>query len=97
MADRPCFDRFMGKVEASPLCWEWRGRRTSDGYGLFRIGRSDRYAHRFAWSALVGPIPAGLELDHLCRNRGCVNPAHLQPVAHAENVRRSLAARGGAA
>jgi hypothetical protein len=71
-------------------CIEWTGCRDKDGYG--RSGKT--LAHRVAYIAAVGPIPAGMELDHLCRNRGCVNPEHLEPVTHYENMRRSrLAAR----
>jgi len=74
-------------------CWEWIGRRTWNGYGRFYIGTSradQRYAssHRWAYEFLVGPIPAGLDLDHLCRNRACCNPAHCEPVTRRQNVLR---------
>lgn len=74
-------------------CWIWTGALAS-GYGTFRtpdpVNRRGRLvrAHRFAYELVVGPIPDGLELDHLCRVRACVNPAHGEPVTHAENVRR---------
>lgn len=84
-------DRFWSKVEKTSGCWEWRGGRKPEGYGVFstggRAGGMVR-AHRAAYWLLVGPIPEGLFLDHLCRNPGCVNPAHLEPVTHAENVAR---------
>lgn len=72
-------------------CWPWTAADNGAGYGV--IGHEGRivYAHRFAYGSLVGPIPAGTELDHLCRNRGCVNPAHLEPVTHRENVARGQA------
>jgi hypothetical protein len=64
-------------------CWQWTGT-TSNGYGKY----GSIWAHRFSWELLRGPIPHNLEVDHLCRNRGCVNPEHLEIVSHRENVRR---------
>lgn len=75
-------------MHANTPCIPWTGRLSSDGYG--RIGRD--FAHRRAYVAARGPIPAGLELDHLCRLRRCVNPDHLEPVTHAENMARSSGA-----
>ena len=68
-------------------CWIWRGRTTPQGYGAH--GRT--VAHRHVYESSVGQIPDGLELDHLCRVKLCVNPDHLEPVTHAENVRRGTA------
>jgi len=88
--------RFMLKVnQIDGGCWEWTGWKDRRGYGGFDIrprrpGQS-AFAHRFAYEYYVGPIPEELELDHLCRNTGCVNPEHLEPVTHAENVRRAFA------
>ncbi len=77
-------------------CWLWRGG-TSNGYGLLHLSKNGRKtsvrAHRFAYEAMIGPIPKGLQLDHLCRVRSCVNPKHLEPVTNAENVRRGVIAR----
>ena len=79
------------KIDRPPVeegCWHWTGGRTSHGYGtLWFDGRSQR-AHRVVYEALVGPIPDGLVIDHLCRNRLCVNPDHLEPVTLLENIRR---------
>ena len=90
-------ERFWPKVDASGDCWEWTATRTKLGYGMFAlyINPADTQttgvcAHRFAYESLVGPIPEGLVLDHLCRNPGCVNPDHLQPVTQAENHRRGI-------
>jgi HNH endonuclease len=67
-------------------CWLWTGRINDGGYANY--GKD--YAHRVIYERSVGPIPKGLELDHLCRIRHCVNPAHLEPVTRKENVRRGL-------
>ncbi len=81
--------RFWSKVTKSEGCWEWVGARVASGYGSFRLanGRTGS-AHRWAYEDASGPIPEALELDHLCGNRSCVNPAHLEPVTHHENVLR---------
>lgn len=81
--------RFMAKVDQSGDCWLWTAHVNADGYGVFRFDGQMGGAHRFAYRLLVGPIPEGMELDHLCRTRHCVNPAHMEVVTHAENVRRS--------
>lgn len=69
-------------------CWLWLGALTRDGYGVMHFNGRSTKAHRWSYETFVGPIPAGLELDHLCRNRACVNPTHLEPVTHHENVLR---------
>lgn len=80
-------------------CWEWTAARTSAGYGRAWDPQTGAvtYAHRLAYGRLVGPIPDGLELDHLCRNRACCNPAHLEAVSHSVNVQRGTAWHGIAA
>lgn len=72
-------------------CWEWTAHRDKCGYGRMCTEGKLQSAHRLAYEAAVGPIPKGLELDHLCRNRGCINPEHLEPVTHRENMLRGLA------
>ena len=81
--------RFWEKVEETDTCWLWTGTILQGGYGQCRPGPGlKKYAHRVSYEWIVGPIPDGLELDHLCRVRRCVNPAHLEPVTHRENMRR---------
>lgn len=82
--------RTVEDYEIDPItgCWEWLRARHPDGYGAAWDGKRVRRAHRVMYERLVGPIPTGLVLDHLCRNPGCVNPAHLEPVTDAVNLRR---------
>jgi hypothetical protein len=90
--------RFLAKVQVDDNgCWRWTASRTPAGYG--RIGRGRRgegwtIAHRFAYEHVFGPVPDGLELDHLCRVRHCANPWHVEPVTHAENVARGRQGNG---
>lgn len=93
----PVIERLLPRVVISDVpfngepCWIFTGCLSRAGYG--RIGeRSDvRLTHRVTYEAFVGPIPAGMEIDHLCRQRSCCNPAHLEAVTHATNTRRGLA------
>lgn len=71
-------------------CWCWLAAENGAGYGIFRLDGRNVRAHRWAYEALVGPIPKGLQLDHLCRVRHCVNPAHLEPVTSRQNSERGL-------
>ena len=82
--------RFWAKVQKSDGCWLWTGAVNSAGYGNIGVAGRNRVAHRIAWLLERGDLPAGLVCDHTCRTPACVNPAHLEPVAHAENVRRGL-------
>ena|SRR4249920_934449 len=92
---RDVLERFSEKyVIASTGCWEWSAGKDSKGYGQFvHHGSRSVPAQRVAYELFVGPIPAGLTIDHLCRNPGCVNPDHLEAVTRSENVRRQHAAR----
>ena len=76
------------KVCENTRCWEWLGAKSPGGYGRFSWKGKCTVSHRVAYVALVGEVPKGLELDHLCRNRSCCNPQHLEPVSRSENVRR---------
>lgn len=82
-------DRFWSQVDAMGVCWEWTGAKMHKGYGTISINGRTCRAHRIAYESLVGPIPPGLVLDHLCRVHHCVNPDHLQPVTHRVNTFRS--------
>lgn len=76
------------KTVVGPIgCWLWQGN-VHNGYGRISICKTSYRVHRYAYTALVGPIPEGLVLDHLCRNKACCNPEHLEPVTCVENVIR---------
>lgn len=84
-------DRLMKKVDKTETCWVFTGA-LRNGYGALGIEGKTIYAHRYAYERLVGPIPAGLVIDHLCRNRACVNPEHLEVVTQQVNCLRGLRA-----
>ncbi len=69
-------------------CWTWTAYRNKDGYGKFELNGVSVSAHRLAYQLDIGPIPPGLEPDHLCKNRACVNPSHMELVSHVVNVKR---------
>jgi hypothetical protein len=86
---RPVLERFMEKVAEAPTgCWLWTAKCNNRGYGMFGIDRKMRTAHRVSYEIHVGPIPPGMDIDHLCSVRHCVNPTHLEPVPHRENLLR---------
>jgi hypothetical protein len=86
-------ERFIERVEKTELCWNWGGCVLRGGYGQFWDGTKKIYAHRYSYQIHRGPIPEGLVVDHLCRNRKCVNPEHLEAVSASENIRRGDFAR----
>jgi hypothetical protein len=87
--------RFERYIERTDACWLWTGAATGSNalYGYFTFGGRQWMAHRFAYELWVGPIPEGHEVDHVtergCTSKLCVNPAHLEPVTHAENRKRA--------
>jgi hypothetical protein len=96
-------ERFWDKVAPEPMtgCWLWTAGADRDGYGHFWLSGRTKRAHRVAYEAMVGPVPVGLELDHVqargCSSRACVNPAHLEPVTTAVNASRERTSAAGLA
>lgn len=80
-------------VDPATGCWEWQHQTIRNGYGRGSFGGVAKLAHRHYYEQARGPIPDGTELDHLCRNRRCVNPEHLEPVTRATNTRRGAATK----
>lgn len=92
----PLAQRFAQRVTLADGdgCWGWTGLHDRLGYSRIHGKAGTTYAHRLSYGLMVGPTPEGMELDHICRNRGCVNPAHLRPCTHSENL-CNVAARAG--
>ena len=88
-------ERVEANVMADPNsgCWLWTGCLSKAGYGQMSVHGKLNYAHRISYEVFIGPIPLGLHIDHKCRVRACINPRHLEPVTHAENVRRGDAGK----
>lgn len=88
-------ERFWTKIEKlDGGCWGWKGWISNTGYGGFQVNGKSVLAHRFAYEEVKGKIPVGLEIDHLCRVRSCVNPAHLEAVTRKVNAERAFEVAG---
>ena len=90
MTETQLSDSFLNRISCPKLsgCWYWTGGHDRTGYGICRQNGKNAYAHRVAYEILIGPIPEGLEIDHLCRQPSCVNPKHMEPVTRRENILR---------
>ncbi len=86
---RPALDRLAEGFEIEGDCWIWQGSPRGGGYGRIAVDGAVKGVHVAIYEMFEGPIPDGLELDHLCRNKKCMNPDHLEAVTHQENIRRS--------
>jgi len=82
-------DRITRMIRRTSSCWQWLGTTNNNRYGTVSVAGRVQMIHRVVYEDVRGPVPLKMTLDHLCRNRDCVNPAHLEPVTHAVNRRRS--------
>lgn len=82
--------RLMAKILKTDSCWIWTASIDGKGYGQIAYNGKPHRAHRISYEIFKGVIPAGLDLDHLCRNRLCVNPEHLEPATRSENLLRGI-------
>jgi hypothetical protein len=83
-------ERFWSKVEKTNYCWNWKGRLNGGGYGQFWYKRKRVLSHRIAYEFIKGKISEKMTIDHLCRNRSCVNPNHMEVVTNKENILRGI-------
>jgi hypothetical protein len=89
--NKPTDERFWGKVnKISSGCWLWIGSKNNMGYGWFWDGTKNVTAHRYSLMLHGIPMPLGLECDHTCHNRACVNPSHIELVPHIVNIQRGI-------
>lgn len=79
---------FLKRVAITSYCWNWKGHKDKKGYGVFNTTNKTFLAHRFSYLSFVGPIKKSLVLDHICNNKGCVNPKHLRQITNGLNLLR---------
>ncbi len=88
---KPTIERFLEKISfVENGCWEWTSTKSGNGYGQFWFNKKMHNSHKISYEFFLGDIPTGLEIDHLCRNRICCNPSHLEAVTHKENTLRGI-------